>query len=370
MAYIKKNPRLAITVAVLLVLILGIVVWVLTSNLREHGRGAIGLRVYYYDADAGMLVGVPTTIAAGTTLAEINALLDGFYNSRSGLPSLWPADTRLVDLYFYGGTAGIALSAEHRDVPAFYEALFRTALTLTFLEHRFVEEVLFWIDGDGEKDVPFRTWLQYEDYRDNAAIRIETANTIDNNPSISPGVMREHNVTLYFVNAEGTGLITQTFTNEYVDIHRWVELTTDMLVANVDEDYAMRIIPSETRVRWVMRDTDARSVYVDLSGDFMSRFEGTPKQAGLMLQSIVNTLTLNDNNPDGAGALTQQVNQVFFLVDGNRYETFHGVLDFNLAFEYNHDIRLEGIYEPDPYYPYDPYYEEDVTVGPRGDDDE
>ena len=372
MAYIKKNPRVAIIAAVLLVLMLGIATWILTAGLRTHGRGAIGLHVYFYDADAGMLVGVSRTIPAGEHLAQVNSLLNSFCNPPSGLQGLWPAGTQRVALDYYEGTVGIVLSAEHRVVPAMYEALFRTALSLTFLHLPFVEEVIFWVYGDGDKNgVPFETWLRNEEYRDPTAIRIETVATVDNNPTITPGVIRERAVTLYFLDTQGEKLFTQTFV-EYVDIHRWIEFTVDMLIAGPDEDNGMRIIPPETRVRWVVRDrsTGVNSVYIDLSGDFVSRFEGTPQQAGLLIQSIANTLTLNVNNPDGWGA---PVNNVFFLVDGDRYETFHGVLDFNLAFTYNHEIRLDGVYQPepyDPYDPYDPYYDEDVTVGPRGDDDE
>ncbi|MCL2364434.1 MAG: GerMN domain-containing protein [Defluviitaleaceae bacterium] len=378
MAYIKKNPRLAIAAAVLLVLAVGIAAWVLISNMREQRRDSIvGLRVYTFDAGAGLLVATPTTIpATGTHEAQLLELLNRFWNHNRRPGGLWPPEAGYVDLYFSNGTAGIALSAAHGNMPAFQEGLFRAALAMTFLELWFVEEVLFWIDGTGDKNgVPFRTWLEHEEYRDNSAIRIENADTVDNNPSISPGVMRERDVTLYFLNPDGTGLITETLIDVYVDILRWIEFTIDMLVAGIDDDYFMRVIPSETRVRWITRDTDTRSVYVDLSEDFMSQFEGTPQQAGLMLQSIVNTLTLQDNNPD-TSHLThtlnpQQVNQVFFFINSDRHETFHGVLDFDLAFTYNHEILFERPYVPEPYDPYyDPYYEDEPDIGPRGDDDE
>ena len=373
MAYLKKNPRVAIVLLILFALALGIATWMLTSGLRQHGRGALGLRVYHYDANAGVLVGVPTTIAAGSELAQLNSLLTRFCNAPSNLVGLWPPGTELVELDFdeETGTVGIALSASHREVPVFYEGLFRAALTLTFTQMRFVEEVIFWVVGEGEKyDVLFATWLRDEAYRDNAAIRIETAETVDNNPSISPGVMQERNVTLYFLNTDGNALIVETFTDEYVDIHRWVEFTLNMLIAGPNDDYAMRIIPTETQVRRVERDRDwaARSVYVDLSGDFITRFVGTSQQAGLMLQSIVNTLTYSANNPETTGG--NQIVQVFFLVNSQRYQTFHGVLDFDLAFTYNHEIRLEGIDDYEPYDPYDAYEENDIDIGPRGDDDE
>jgi len=372
MAYLKKKPRIAISAIVLLVLLVGIVVWALTTHLREQRRDSImGLRVYYFDESAGMLVATPTTIAGtGSFEEQLHLLLNRFFNQNRRTGGLWPPETGKVDLYFSNGTAGIALSAEHGNIPAFNEALFRTALTLTFLELWFVDEVLFWIDGEGEKNgVPFRTWLEHEEYRDNSAIRIETSATVDNNPSISPGIMRERDVTLYFLNPEGTGLITETLTDVYVDILRWIEFTVDMLVAGIDDDDFMRVIPPETRVRWVTRDTETRSVYVDLSEDFLSQFEGTPQQAGLMLQSIVNTLTLPSNNPD-TGTL-HQINQVFFFINSDRPEVFHGVLDFDLAFTYNHEILFERLYMPAPYDPYyDPYNDDEPDIGPRGDDDE
>ena len=81
-------------------------------------------------------------------------------------------------------------------------------------------------------------------------------------------------------------------------------------------------------MRAVTTPDRGHTLYVNLSGDFVSRFTGSPATARLMLQSIVNTLTLPANNIGNA-------RRVFFLIDTMRLESFHGVGEFNLAFEYS-----------------------------------
>jgi spore germination protein GerM len=252
--------------------------------------------------------------------------------------------------------------------------LFRSGLVLTLTELPFVERVLIWVDGEGQKPpMAFSEWLlrwlndeeeSDEWWWDASAVVVETANNVANNPSLSPGVMASRVITLYFVCAEGEGLITETFVDDYIDLHRLAESKLLYLIAGPSQEYAMRIIPPETRIRMINYEPSNRSLYVDFSGEFMSRFFGTPQTARLMLQSIVNTLTLISNNED----MNTRVDRVFFLVDSQRHEVFHGVTDFNLAFMYNQDITL--VDEEDPEYDPEENGEDDVPVGPRGDDDE
>jgi hypothetical protein len=329
--------------------LLGIGIGVFLIHCSGEGRSAEGgLHVYFFNPEEGRLQGVSVSIPAGEPVARLDAMLTRFYNPPASLTGLWPKGMPLVEMHYIDGLAGIALPREFAELPIREAALFRTALTLSFTEYDFVERVLFWIVGTGDKpSVPFARWLSNEDEWDRTAIRVESRQTVANNPTITPGSVHARTITLYFVCADGLGLVTETFVDEYMDTHRLAEFKLLHLIAGPEGENAMRIIPPETRVRSTSHDEDTRRLYVDLSGDFASRFIGSPHLARLMLQSIVNTLTLRANNP-GRGPI---VNEVYFFIDSERLAVFHGVSGFDQAFTYNHDIMLvsEIPEDPDPY---------------------
>ncbi|MCL2203263.1 MAG: GerMN domain-containing protein [Defluviitaleaceae bacterium] len=336
-------------------------------SLMVHSRYAGvsgGLRVFYFNPAVGRLESVAMAVPAGTPQSQIEAMLGRFYTPPPSLEGLWPLELGLVDITLDGDRVGIALPPDFRDMTAFAQTKLRSGLTLTLTELPFVQEVLFWVHGEGEKPaMHFAEWIRHEEYWDMGAVRIESPATVENNPTISPGMMAARTITLYFVCIDGEGLVTETFIDDYVDMHRLTEFKLEYLIAGPVRENAMHIIPPETRIRSVIADRPTNSIYVDFSGDFLSRFAGNWRLAQLMLQSVVNTLTLPGNNDF-------PFHRVFFLVDSERIDVFHGVGSFDSAFTYDHEMILV---EEDPYDPYyDPYEyeEEDVPVGPRGEDEE
>jgi hypothetical protein len=365
---LTKHKRKLILAGTVVVLLIGITVF-FALNTRSGNMFGGGLRVFYYNPAEGMLEGVSVNIPALSRSSQIERMIAHFYNPprNTALEGLWPQWMAYTSIVFYGDLVGIAFPPEYRRMTAMEEALFRTGLTLTLTTLPFIDRVLVWVDGEGEKPpVPFEEWVRDEEMWDMNAVAVNSTATVINNPQISAGVVQPRTFVLYFVCAEGEGLITEIIEDDYVDTHRLAEFKLQYLIAGPSAEGAMRLIPPETRVRQVMYDPVGRSLYVDFSGDFMSRFSGSQKLAQLMLQSIVNTLTLPANNE----ALTR-VNRVFFTVDSERYEVFHGVGNFNLGFELDHDFVLVDEEEPDEEYdPENGEEEDDVPVGPRGDEDE
>jgi hypothetical protein len=360
-----KNWKMLLPFLLIFVIGLSALATAFIFHLRDDNRGASGgLRVFYYNPAEGRLQPVAVTIPVGTFREQIDAMISRFYDPPAPWEGLWPKGLGLIDTMHYGDLVGLALPPEYRELQPSEEALFRTALSLTLMELPFVERVLIWVAGEEFPPHTFPEWVRlwiYDEEEAGAWI-VETPQTVVNNPRISPGLMRTRTITLYFVCADGESLVKETFVDEYIDVHRLAEIKLQYLIAGPSGENAMHVIPPETRVRLVNIDRGTFSMYVDLSGDFASRFIGSPAIARLMLQSIVNTLTLIGNNE-----IT--VRQVFFLIDSDRYDVFHGVSGFNLAFEYDHDITLVE-YEEDPEDPTGDNGEEDVTVGPRGDDEE
>jgi germination protein M len=356
----KKHKRKILTTAVILLLVTGALLLYLLGS-RGGEVTVSGLRVFYYNPSDGLLSSNAVTLVATNPEAQVNAMFAHFARQ-----DVWPEGLNYIYLELYGDLVGVVFPPEYRSIPPLEEALFRAALVLTLTELPFVERVLVWIHGEGDKPyIPFAEWLRDESLWDTNAVAVENANTVSNNPSITAGVMRQRTIVLYFVRADGEGLITETLVDEYIDVHRLAETKLQYLIAGPSIEGAMRIIPPETRIRMINYDPGHRSLYVDFSIDFSSRFIGNHTLAALMLQSIVNTLTLEANSE-----WQTRVHQVYFLINSERLETFHGVSNFHSAFRYDHDITLvEDIEEP---YNDDNDEEngDDIPVGPRGDDEE
>jgi len=318
--------------------------FLISALLLQNDAPAPSPRVYYFNATTGLPEGVTIPIPEGARIMQIHDRITRFYTPRNGLAGLWPEGLGLLGVAYYDDMVGIAFPLEFWEIPPLEEALFRVGLVLTLLELPEVERVAIWVDGVFEKPpVPFEDWFplwasEEHDWEwESVSLQQESIETLSFRPQISPGMMAARTITLYFVCAYGEGLVTETFVDDYVDLLRLAEYKLQLLINGPDRDDAMHLIPPETRVRDV--DLEAGNMYVDLSGDFMSRFSGNRELASLMLQSIVNTLTLPGNN-------REHVWNVFFLIDSSRYDVFHGVLGFDAAFTYDHDIIL---YEEQPY---------------------
>ena len=333
----EKHWQKLLPIALLVFLGVGFLVSALVLNAWNDAP-APSPRVYYFNAATGMPEGVTVPIPEGERLMQINDRINRFYNPRGGLTGLWPDGLGLIAVTYFEDMVGLAFPREYWDMSPLEEALFRVGLVLTLLELPEVERVAIWVDNEYERQpVFFEEWFplwadeEHEWEGERVTLRTETLESLYFRPQISPGMMASRTITLYFVCIYGEGLVTETIVDDYVDMQRLAEKKLQLLINGPTQDNAMHIIPPETRIRVI--DLEAGNMYVDLSGDFMSRFSGSRELARLMLQSIVNTLTLNGNNQE-------RVNNVFFLIDSDRYDVFHGVLDFDAAFTYDHDIIL------------------------------
>jgi len=192
------------------------------------------------------------------------------------------------------------------------EALFRSAITLTMTSFSFIDEVRF-IVGETE--------------------RTESAITIANAPELSPARISNARLILYYMDASGEGLVREYYDAIDVDTHpqQRPRVAAERLIEGTGLEDSINLIPPETRIRAVILMPETNSIYVNLSGDFVTRFTGGQVQAHHMIKSIVNTVLAN------AGG---QVRQVFFLIDSARVDSFHGVPDFALGFEYDPTVML------------------------------
>ena len=250
--------------------------------------------------------------------------LRGEPHHNSNLMRVWPEDKRDFNTHIQvvDDMLIATFTDEYRDMTPLDEAIFRSAFTLTMVGLPTINEVKFRVAYSMEElEVE---WLE----------RVETATTIANNPSISPARISSATFELFFIDETGEGLVTETYVAADVDLRRQGRDVLERLIEGPsDPEFSpATIIPSETRVRDVIMGTGL--IYVDLSSAFVSQFSGTATQARMMITSIVNTLLESTTGPGG------RTRRVFFLIESQRHEEFHGVSDFHLGFTFDETMML------------------------------
>jgi germination protein M len=150
---------------------------------------------------------------------------------------------------------------------------------------------------------------------------LESRETVAINPVISSVRLTTRTFTLYYVNDTLDALVPVEYTSSNVNMDQIERYIVSRLIEEPPQEGLIATIPSETRIIDVM--TEESICYVNLSADFVSRFNGSPSLAQLMLYSIVNSLTENMTH----------VKRVQFLIDSERVDQFQGTADFHQVFE-------------------------------------
>jgi len=313
---IVKKKIIIVCAILIAIIICGVAAYLIIGFATEDDtRGR--LAVYFFDAAAGKIEAEFRSLPP----AEFHLQIDGalrhfaFGPESSSLTGVWPNGVGIRDflsnIYVEENILVAEFSELYGELPPLDEIIFRSAFTLTMLGLSDIEGVLFRPENSDEF--------------------FESAASITNNPFISPARRTAENFTLFFADETGEGLITIIHNAEYVNVHSRSQYILSRLIEGQNAPGIFPLIPPETRVRDVLVEPDA-GIYVDLSSEFHSRFTGTTAQARMMLQSITHTLLENDRS---------DVRQrVFFLIDSERWDEFHGVSDFNLGFTYDITMML------------------------------
>jgi germination protein M len=279
-----------------------------------------GLPVYFFNAAQGGLQAEYRELPHGDSSARIDAALRYFFGTpeNSSLARTWPSEIAFLDfvtdIFLEDGILVTTFSEHYDEMPPIDEVLFRAAFTLTMTGLPYIDGIMF---------------------RANENEFFETAETIANNPYISPARRTAEDITLFFVDETGEGLVTEVYSAADVNVHTRAQEILEKLIERQNAQGILPLIPAETRVRDVLIELDG-GIYVDLSPEFHSRFSGNATHAYLMLQSITHTMLENIPGPP---------RRVFFLIDSERWEDFHGVNDFNLGFTIDETIMLGALEE-------------------------
>jgi hypothetical protein len=329
-----NSPRFKVFlpgVVLLIVILLAIGSVTLTFIWRGQGRDIFSphylMQVYFFSPSDGQLYSEGRPWPHGNQLEWVRAAAGHlrFSPNNNRLSSTWPDINPLLgeeeipfvmDFSIFERTLIAEFYDSYLEMPPLQEALFRSAFTLTMVGLPFIDEVIIRVN-DNE-------WL-------------ESAATIANAPSMSPArqLLSSQLLILYFLDESGEGLVREYYNATDVDTQLVLRIALERLIEGPAEEGAVSSIPSETRILNIVPGIDPTSVYVNLSGEFLTRFTGSPDHARLMVASIVNTVLANSGD---------DIRQVFFLINSSR-EQFIGIDDFTRGFEYDETVMLDYVPE-------------------------
>jgi hypothetical protein len=281
--------------------------------------------IYFFNTAQGRVEAEFRLLAAEGLTEQIDMALRYFFSGPSGgglshvVPAGLEASEFLKDMYIADRMLVVSFSEWYSEMSPTDEIKFRSAFTRTMVSLPQIESVMFRA-GSTESESGTEWGIE----------RVESAETIANNPFISPARRTSEEFTLFFVCETGEGLITMQDFVPDVNLHTRIQNIVERLIEEQNAAGVMPLIPPETRVRLVINEPDA-GLYIDFSGEFHSRFTGTTAQAELMLQSIAHSVLEN---------LRENRTRVFFLIDSDRWEEFHGVSDFDLGFIIDESFML------------------------------
>jgi len=290
--------------------------------LRRQGYDIFStnqIQVYFFSPSEGRLYSENRPQPYGNQHDWIYATLGHlrFAPNNRRMASTWPDINPLLGEeetpFFQGffvndGTLVIDFYESYLEMPPLQEALFRSALTLTMVGLPFIDEVIIRIN-DNE-------WT-------------ESAQTIANAPALSAARLTDTQLVLYFIDESGSGLVRKYYDATDIDDRRQVQAALERLIEGPTVEGAITIIPPETRILAIIPVVETRSIYVNLSGEFL-RFAGGPA-ARYMIAAIVNTVIANSTD--------HNLRQVFFLVDFSRAQ-LPGIDDFTRGFEYDETVMV------------------------------
>jgi germination protein M len=284
------------------------------AGSRQNQPDTFRMNVYYFNPNVFRLESLEHRLPYGDEFAWLETAVRLFANT-SRIPAMtgvWPdGEGFLVDWRMDGDVFEAVFPMVYRYIPPLEEALFRAAFVWTMTGLPYVNQVRILVEGDDPDVVPPVT---------------ESRNTVVIDPVISSVRLTTRTFTLYFLNDDFDALVPVPHTSSTVDMDQIEKYIVARLIEGPDMEGLTAAIPPETRIIDIV--SEENTCYVDLSSEFVSRFNGSTAMARLMVYTIVNSLTDN---------LTH-VRRVQFLIDSERVDQFHGMTDFHQVFEWDETL--------------------------------
>ena len=307
-SFVLNRKILIIAGAAILSCIVAMGVW---AYVRANSGYSV--YIYYFNIRTNQLESEERVISVNDPALMVETVLRMLYVTprnnalRQTIPEGLFLDSVNISL---GGVMTASFPVEYHDMPSYEEALFRASFvqTMTNLPFINIEGVRILVDGEE----------LFDSFGE--PLGIHTQSSVLVNPNIRARRVTSRTLTLYFVNEDLSGLVSE---ERHVDVAvDAVEysILNQLIEGPQIDDGRMSGIPAGTRIMGILTEPGICSI--NLSEEFVSNFSGSPTAADLTLQAIVNTIFENQST----------INSIQFLIESERRESFNGVPDFDAMF--------------------------------------
>ena len=345
----------AIGAAVLLTITIGVASLILTRSGNDVGQ----INVYFFNPAAMKMEAVARPLPEGDSqLQEVIRYLHSGPGT-AALSTTWPVelaplpDDLISAVKLEDSTLFAFLTPVFHEMTPLNQSLFKAAFIHTLIGLPSVSDITILVTEDYGHAFEMIMRDLYEDnesvinhdedytpYRPLIIYDISHAGVLfyPLDPPISPQNIVDHAFNhLHFVDATGTGLVVEAYLalNTNMQLERRARSALYLLIDGPRQEGTLSLVPPETRILRLDIDINNIDIYVNLSNDFVTRFQfsGNKELTNLMIHSIVNTL---------AGEVNEHA-RVHFLIEGQQFEQFHLVEDFHTAFMRDTTLLLSYI---------------------------
>lgn len=212
--------------------------------------------------------------------------------------------------------AEVQFSENYNDMAINDELFCRVSLVWTLTELHFIDDIHIFV---GEEEL----------LKSNGEpIGLLNRENVSIASEIPPYPLKEEPYKIYFADEQGLGLVPEERMIEVGSNQTAEKSIVEQIIKGPSSQGLVRTVPPDTKINDVR--TDESICYVDLSADFINKFEGGSTAERLAVYSIVNSLTE-----------LPYIKKVQFFIDGSKVSDIKGhLMDISAPFESNKDLIL------------------------------
>ena len=250
--------------------------------------------IYYIEGNGSALVEAVVTLPDSSKKAQVKYLIEQLLNPPKGKLSPLCDGTELNSVTIKDEIAVVDFSDEFEDFDELRNALAPAAVAKTLCSLEFISGVSILVDGAeamGSDGKPLGVIMESDVVGEGKAENTKAK------------------VVLYFANDMGDGLSSENREVEIAAAGTVEKAIVEELIKGPKNAGSIGIIPAETKV--ISVETKNNVCFVNLSKDFVNKYQGGTAGETLTVYSIVNSLTELGT-----------IDSVQFLIEGEKREEF------------------------------------------------
>lgn len=266
-----------------------------TFEPAQEGSSNVDASVYYIQKDGTTLSEAKMSLPDGTAEEKAEYLLEQLLTPPEGMNSPLCDGTKLISVKVEGEIAKVNFTKEFSDFDAPGYTLSPAAVAKTLCSLDDISGVNILVEGEqalGSDGTPIGVIMESDVVNETLSSEVKKVT-----------------LTLYFANDTGEGMSVERREVEIPASGTVEKAVVEELIKGAKTSGQISVIPSETKVLSV--ETKNGVCFVNLSEEFVTKYQGGTAGELLAIYSIVNSLTELDS-----------IGSVQFLIEGEKKDAF------------------------------------------------